>query len=118
MGRVISKGNEAKSKMKHPSDMPTPRFNLSDGDLWSNALPTRPWRHPENDIRHSTKAEGHRIVDVLNIIDNLPLPDQIHRILLILLLPLVFSLLLLPPLQLLHLRGPPSPQVPRQQQHV
>ena len=26
MGRVISKGNEAKSKMKHPSDMPTPRF--------------------------------------------------------------------------------------------
>ena len=26
MGRATSKGNEAKSKMKHPSDMPTPRF--------------------------------------------------------------------------------------------
>jgi len=24
MGRATSKGNEAKSKMKHPSDMPTP----------------------------------------------------------------------------------------------
>ena len=25
---AISKGNQAKSKMKHPSDMPTPRFEL------------------------------------------------------------------------------------------
>jgi len=24
--RATSKGNEAKSEMKHPSDMPTPRF--------------------------------------------------------------------------------------------
>ena len=26
MGRATSKGNEAKSKVKHPSGMPTPRF--------------------------------------------------------------------------------------------
>ena len=26
MGRATSEGNEAKSKMKRPSDMPTPRF--------------------------------------------------------------------------------------------
>jgi len=26
MGRATSKGTEAKSKMKQPSDMPTPRF--------------------------------------------------------------------------------------------
>ena len=37
-------GNEAKSKMKHPSDMPTPRFELGDSDMWSNALPIRPRR--------------------------------------------------------------------------
>ena len=29
MGRTTSKGNEAISKMKHPSDMATPRFELS-----------------------------------------------------------------------------------------
>ena len=28
MGWATSKGNEAKSMMKHPSDMPTPRFEL------------------------------------------------------------------------------------------
>ena len=28
MSRATSKDNEAKSKMKHPSDMPTPRFEL------------------------------------------------------------------------------------------
>ena len=28
MGRATSIGNEAKSKMKHPSDIPTPRFDL------------------------------------------------------------------------------------------
>jgi len=28
MGRATSKGNEAKSKMEHPSDVPTPRFEL------------------------------------------------------------------------------------------
>ena len=28
MGRATSKGNEAKTKIKHPSDMPTPRFEL------------------------------------------------------------------------------------------
>ena len=37
MGRVTSKGNEAKSNMKHSSDMPTP--NSGDSDLWSNPLP-------------------------------------------------------------------------------
>jgi len=26
MGRATSKGNETKSKMKHPSDMPMPKF--------------------------------------------------------------------------------------------
>ena len=31
MGQVTSKGNEAKSKMKQPSDIPT--------ILWSNTLP-------------------------------------------------------------------------------
>jgi len=35
MGRAASKGNEAKPKMTHPSDMPTPRFEHG----WSNALP-------------------------------------------------------------------------------
>jgi len=29
MSRVTSKGNEAESKMKHPSGMPVPRFELS-----------------------------------------------------------------------------------------
>jgi len=28
IGRATSKGNEEKSKMKHPSDKPTPRFEL------------------------------------------------------------------------------------------
>ena len=48
MGRATSKGNEAKSEMKHPSDMPTPRFELGDtgSDMWSSALPTRPLRCP------------------------------------------------------------------------
>ena len=32
-----------RSKMKQPSDMPTPRFAHSGSDLWSN---TRPWRCP------------------------------------------------------------------------
>ncbi|KAK2150358.1 hypothetical protein LSH36_409g02056 [Paralvinella palmiformis] len=31
MCRATSKGNEAKSKMKHPSDMPKPRFELGGG---------------------------------------------------------------------------------------
>ena len=39
MGRATSKGNEAKSKMKRPSDMPTPRFAHGGSDLWSNTLP-------------------------------------------------------------------------------
>ena len=30
------KGNEAKSKTKQPSDMPTPRFEHGGSDLWSN----------------------------------------------------------------------------------
>jgi len=29
-------GNEVKSKMKQPSDMPTPRFKHGGSDLWSN----------------------------------------------------------------------------------
>jgi len=28
MGQPSSKCNEARSKMKHPSDMPTPRFEI------------------------------------------------------------------------------------------
>jgi len=36
---VTFKGNEAKWKMKQPSDLPTLRFELR--WLWSNALPTR-----------------------------------------------------------------------------
>ena len=40
MGRATYKGNEAKSKMKHPSDMTTPRDANSDGwDLWSVVQP-------------------------------------------------------------------------------
>ena len=36
MDRATSKGKEAKSKMKHPSDVPTPRFELRwYSDLWS-----------------------------------------------------------------------------------
>ena len=38
-GRATSKGNEAKSKMKQPSDIPTPRFDTGGSDLWSNTLP-------------------------------------------------------------------------------
>ena len=38
MGRATSKGNKAKSKMKQPSDMPTPRFEHGGSDLWSNTL--------------------------------------------------------------------------------
>ena len=39
MGRATSNGNEAKSKMKQPSDIPTPRFETGGSDLWSNTLP-------------------------------------------------------------------------------
>ena len=39
MGRATSKGNEAKSKRKQPSDMPTPRFEHGCQVLWSNTLP-------------------------------------------------------------------------------
>ena len=42
MGRATSKGNEAKSKMKHPSDSPSQSSNSGGSDLWSNALPVRP----------------------------------------------------------------------------
>jgi len=38
MDKVTSKGNEAKSTMKLPSDMPIPRLELGGSDLWSNAL--------------------------------------------------------------------------------
>jgi len=36
MGRATYKGNEGKSKMKQPSDMPMPRFEHGGSDLWSN----------------------------------------------------------------------------------
>jgi len=39
MGQATSKGNEVKSEMKQPSDMPTPRFESGGSDLWSNMLP-------------------------------------------------------------------------------
>jgi len=40
MGSDTSNSNESKSKMKHPSDMPTPRFeHVCGSDLWSNLLP-------------------------------------------------------------------------------
>jgi len=39
MGQPTSKGNEVKSKMKQPSDMPTSRFEHCGSDLWSNTLP-------------------------------------------------------------------------------
>ena len=39
MGRATSKGNEAKSKTKQTSDMPTPSLNTGSSDLWSNMLP-------------------------------------------------------------------------------
>ena len=32
--------------MKHPSDMPTPRFELGGSDLWSNMLPVSSQRCP------------------------------------------------------------------------
>ena len=38
MGRATSKDNEVKTKMKQPSDMPTPRFEHGGSDLWSNTL--------------------------------------------------------------------------------
>ncbi|KAK2157882.1 hypothetical protein LSH36_183g02022 [Paralvinella palmiformis] len=53
MGPAISKGDEAKLMMKHPSDMPTPRFELGGSDLWSNMLP--PPKIP-------SKAESVRVV--------------------------------------------------------
>ena len=39
MGQVTSKDNKAKSKMKHPLDMPTLRFEHGGSELWSNTLP-------------------------------------------------------------------------------
>ena len=39
MGRATFKGDEVKSKMKQPSDMPTPRFEHGGSDLWSDTLP-------------------------------------------------------------------------------
>jgi len=39
MGRATSKGSEAKSKMKQPSDMPMPGFERGGSDMWSNKLP-------------------------------------------------------------------------------
>jgi len=38
MGRATSNGNEAKSKMKQSSDVPTPRFEDGGSNLWSNTL--------------------------------------------------------------------------------
>lgn len=37
-------GNGAKSQMKHPPDMPTPRFELRCNDLLLTALPVKPER--------------------------------------------------------------------------
>ena len=42
MGRATSKGNGAKSKMKHPSDIAGRGLNLGDIDMWPTALPVRP----------------------------------------------------------------------------
>jgi len=59
MGGATAKCNEAKSKMKHPSDMPTQRFKLGGSDLWSNTLPSRPWRRPriKHEYMHALKCE-------------------------------------------------------------
>jgi len=39
MDRASSKGNEAKSKMKQPLDMPHRDSNTGSSDMWSNTLP-------------------------------------------------------------------------------
>jgi len=45
MGRATSKGNAAKSKMKQPSDMPTPRFEHGWLSVVQHAT-ARPRRRP------------------------------------------------------------------------
>ena len=59
MGRTTSKGNEVKLKMKHPSNMPMPRFEHGDSDLWSNTIPL-----DHGDALHNIAfilADGHRV---------------------------------------------------------
>jgi len=46
MAQATSKGNEAKSKMKHPSYMPTRDTNSGGSDRSSNALSTSQPRRP------------------------------------------------------------------------
>jgi len=46
MGRATFKGNEAKSKMKHPSDIARRGLNTGAIDLRPTALPVRAWRRP------------------------------------------------------------------------
>ena len=58
MGRVTSNGNEAKSNMKHPLDIPTPSSNSSVSDLWSNALPTRSRRRPSSVIKKAPEQNN------------------------------------------------------------
>ena len=45
-GQTTCIGNDAKPKMKHPSDIPTQDSNSGCSDLWSNALPVKLRRRP------------------------------------------------------------------------
>ena len=62
MGRATSKGNEAKRKMKHPSDIVRPAFYRSGFgagaiDLWPIALPVTPRRQEVQHLQRSSIAK-------------------------------------------------------------
>ena len=56
MVRATSKGNEAKSKMKHPSNMQTPRFKNGGSDSWSN---TQPLDHGDTPLLYTDCVRAH-----------------------------------------------------------
>ena len=72
-GRATSKGNEAKSKMKHPSET-CQDGNSGGNDLWSNELPTRPRSRPQMFMAVVDMAPGEPAWQLLaNILSKQPL---------------------------------------------
>ena len=64
--KVAFKGNEVKSKMKQPSDMPTPRFKHGGSDLWSSTLPLDHWGTLERHLVNSLKTNSNTTTSPTN----------------------------------------------------
>jgi len=54
MGQMTPKGNEVKRKMKRPSDIPMPRFELRWLTPVANLTTSELWRHPVKEIHVNT----------------------------------------------------------------